>query len=85
MWETGKREPDFETTKRIADYFGVSVDYLLGREDTQKAPTEPGERQISDEDLKFALWGDSDEIDNDDLDDVRRYAAFVSERKKKKQ
>ena len=31
MWETGRREPDFETTRRIADYFGVSVDYLLGR------------------------------------------------------
>lgn len=24
------REPDFETLKRIADYFDVSVDYLLG-------------------------------------------------------
>lgn len=31
MWETNKREPDFETLNRIADYFGVSTDYLLGR------------------------------------------------------
>ena len=30
-WESGKREPNFETTIRIADTFGVSLDYLLGR------------------------------------------------------
>lgn len=33
MWETGKREPDFSTMQRLADFFTVSVDYLLGRTD----------------------------------------------------
>lgn len=33
QWETDKREPDFKTLSRIADYFQVSVDYLLGRSD----------------------------------------------------
>ncbi|WP_274964150.1 helix-turn-helix domain-containing protein [Tepidanaerobacter syntrophicus] len=32
-YETGKSQPDFETIKKLADYFGVSVDYLLGRTD----------------------------------------------------
>lgn len=32
MWETGKREPDFATTIRIATFFQVSIDYLLGNE-----------------------------------------------------
>ena len=31
-WEQGKFEPDGETLKKLADYFNVSVDYLLGRE-----------------------------------------------------
>lgn len=31
MYETGEREPDFETTIRIADYFDVDVDFLVGR------------------------------------------------------
>ena len=26
----GTREPDYDTLRRIADYFGVSIDYLLG-------------------------------------------------------
>ena len=36
MWETGASEPDNSMLKKIADYFNVSVDYLLGR-DTQKS------------------------------------------------
>ena len=30
MWETGKREPDYATTIKLAKLFGVSVDYLIG-------------------------------------------------------
>ena len=30
-YETGEREPSISDLIRIADYFGVSVDYLLGR------------------------------------------------------
>ena len=32
-WESGKREPNFETVQKLADYFNVSVDYLLGRDE----------------------------------------------------
>lgn len=32
-YENSEREADYETLIRIADYFGVSVDYLLGRTD----------------------------------------------------
>lgn len=34
MYEQGNREPDYETLRKIADYFGVTTDYLLGRSDT---------------------------------------------------
>lgn len=32
MYETGARKPSFEVLNKIADYFNVSTDYLLGRE-----------------------------------------------------
>ena len=32
-YETGEREADYKTLIAFADYFGVSVDYLLGRTD----------------------------------------------------
>ncbi len=66
----------------IAEYFGVTTDFLLTG--NEKAPTPEGERKISDDDIMFALWGDSDDVDKDDLEDVKRYAAFVRERKKQK-
>ncbi len=30
-YELAKREPDYDVLKKLADYFGVSVDYILGR------------------------------------------------------
>lgn len=33
MWETGASQPDNGMLKRMADFFNVSTDYLLGRED----------------------------------------------------
>lgn len=33
-WENGQREPDFATLVKIAEYFDVSTDSLLGREKT---------------------------------------------------
>lgn len=32
LYETGKRQPDNEMLKKIADFFNVSTDYLLGRD-----------------------------------------------------
>lgn len=35
-YETGKREPDLKTLILIADFFDVSIDYLLERTDNTK-------------------------------------------------
>ncbi len=35
-YETGEREADYATLILFADYFDVSVDYLLGRTDNPK-------------------------------------------------
>ncbi|CEP66138.1 Cro/C1-type helix-turn-helix domain [Moorella glycerini] len=34
MYERNKRSPDAETLQKLADFFKVSVDFLLGRTDT---------------------------------------------------
>ena len=41
-WETGKREPDNETLRKIADFFSVSTDCLLGHR-SESAEPEPAE------------------------------------------
>lgn len=106
-WKKTRATPDGVTLKKVADYFDVPVDYLLGTspgllelvaEDNgleqtrallqraresqkERAPAHPGECMNNDE-LKFALWGDSTEMDDADLDDVKRYAEFVRQRKR---
>ena len=35
-YETMEREADYETLIKLADYFDVSIDYLLGREENKK-------------------------------------------------
>lgn len=37
QYEKGNRQPDTETLLKLADFFGVTVDYLLGREDDTPA------------------------------------------------
>lgn len=68
--------------QKFADILGVSLDEVYG-EETKKAPTPEGERKVSDDDIKFALWG-TREIDDDVLDRVRQFAKFAQENEKNK-
>ena len=34
-WHSGARDPSLENMLRVADYFGVSLEYLTGREDQE--------------------------------------------------
>ena len=38
-WKRGRSIPKTDKLQKIADYFGVSVDYLLGNEQKEKAPS----------------------------------------------
>ena len=33
-WKSGERLPSLESAIALADYFNVSIDYLVGRDDT---------------------------------------------------
>lgn len=91
-YENGLQEPLFSTVANLAELFQVSIDELLSNASTyelykwshngQGIPSI--QKKVSDEDIMFALWGDATDIDKKDLDDVKRYADFVRERKKKK-
>ena len=63
----------------VADYFGVSVAYLMN-DDAEKAPTANSERSVSDDDIKFALFGGDGEITDAMYEEVRRFAAYIKQR-----
>lgn len=39
-WESGRKVPSARSTQKLADYFNVSIDYLLGRDEKKPAPTD---------------------------------------------
>ena len=62
------------------EYFNCSIDYLLRGDDAKKEPDVKS--GISDDDLKFALFGTT-EIDDETYDDVKAYAKFKKEQRKR--
>jgi transcriptional regulator with XRE-family HTH domain len=57
---------------KIADYFGVSVDYLYG-----------GESPAVERELKVALFGGDGEVTDEMWNEVKRYAQYVKEKGRK--
>ena len=81
-WKNGSI-PSGSTAAKLADYFGVTTDYLLGKEN-EKTPTKSGERSVSDDDIKFALFGGDSEITDEMYDEVKRFAAYIKQREANK-
>ena len=81
-----KATPDAEPTgaaiKKLTEYFEITVAELMG--ENENAPTSKGERTVSDDDIKFALFGGDGEITDAMYEEVRRFAAYVKQREAEK-
>lgn len=84
--ETGGRDIPRSQIKKIADVLDVSPVSLLGFEDEN--PVEENQQEhrpeISDDDIKFALWGGAEGITDEMYEEVRQYAEMVKMREEKK-
>lgn len=70
----------YDRAQMIANYLGISVNRILTGEETEKAPAENGKRSVSDDDIKFALFGGDGEITDAMYDEVKRFAAYIKQR-----
>lgn len=81
-YETSRREPDYETINKIATFFNVSVDYLLGRTEHPNMVLEVDVRQfvesleLSDEHIlnTFALTIDGRTLSPEE---AKRFINFI--------
>jgi len=80
-WENSKGEASIQNAVKIAAYFGVSVDYLIGRDETEKGSAE---EEPTRENIRFALSGEVRDLTEDELDEIVNFAKFVQERRKSK-
>jgi transcriptional regulator with XRE-family HTH domain len=86
-WKQGKYTPKQDKLQKIADYFGVSLDYLLGNDSAKSSEDKPYyaltsnderdiakdlERIMSDLDSKEALAFHGEPLDDEDRELLRR-------------
>lgn len=75
-WELGLNFPNQNIQSQLADLFGVSVDYLLGRTDIRNANLSPPAETIVDMPIVGSVRAGMDgNIVSDDTGDTRRIAA----------
>lgn len=70
MWESGKNLPSVTTLMELADYFGCSTDYLLGRVshptyEIRKAPPESGAKE-------YAVDASAPDLTVEEIQELRR-------------
>jgi len=76
-YENGNRTPDTETLQKLADFFEVSVDYLLGRTDSPNS----GKEEF--EDPELGLWfKELKEASPERQAELRRFWEFIKQQEK---
>lgn len=84
-YENDKSSPPKDVLEKIADYFHVSTDYLLGREEKNSpAGQESGGIVIPEKykDIAVAFHGGADNLTQADIDDIVRFIEFTKSKKK---
>lgn len=100
-WKNNGYTPRGEALQKLAEYFGVSTDYLLGNTNVRAVdlfkgcggisletiekikPILPKKNECDGSEIMFALSrGGEQEITDEMFDEVKRFAAYVAQRKK---
>lgn len=96
LYERGKREPNLDMLKKIAEYFNVSIDYLMEMDRIekviQKANEEVTAGEIPDKEAttkqfikmtyEIAATFDESEYTPEELEKIKEYAAFIKSNRK---
>lgn len=80
QWRKRIYSPSSAAIRKIEEYLGVE----FSLEQKESTPTVSGERAVSDDDIKFALFGGDGEITDAMYEEVRRFAAYVKQREAEK-
>lgn len=73
FYETGERDMNTETLSTLADFFNVSIDYLLGKTDVRNI----------EQDFKFAYHKEIQGLTEDEIKEALEFYKMVKNRKNK--
>lgn len=66
MYERNEREPSFEIVEKLANFFNVSIDYLL-----------TGKNKKTDTNNSNLFFFDIDGLSEDEIEDIKRHIDYV--------
>ena len=74
QWEKNRTFPDTETLKKIADYFGVSVDYLVGHTSTR---IDFSLENKSNDSFTYEISKESEDLTDEEKDRILAFVRFT--------
>ena len=77
VWKNTGKAPKQELLLKIADFFGVTTDYLLTGDENKKAPTHEGEREIGFDDFTYAFYEESKDLPDEKKKMLLEMARFM--------
>lgn len=82
-WKNNGYTPQGDNLNKVARYFDVSTDYLLGKTDNKKAPATEGEREIGYDDFTYAFFDESKELTDENKQKLLEMARFFKQQQDK--
>ena len=82
QWKKGLQKPSTDALVKIADYFGVSLDYLLGR--TEEKNTDEKD-DITFDDFTFAMYDEAQHLTEEDKQALLQMARLLKSKTEKKE
>lgn len=78
LYESNKREPDFDILEKIADFFDISVDYLLGRTDIKHTISKATDNlEISESTEISSISDDIKDLTPESQADLKKYIELL--------
>lgn len=79
-YEQGSREPDYDTLLKIANFYNVTTDYLIGKSDDPRLTAEEAERVINEyKEIIDILEGLPEDKKEEKIAQIKAYARFIKE------
>lgn len=81
-WRQGAL-PRRPTIKKVADYFGVSFEQMMGYTEKETAPTPEDERDVTFDDFTYAMYEEGKELTPENKEKLLEMARFFKQQQQK--
>ena len=82
-WNVEDANPKIELLKKVADYFNVSIDYLIGRTNKREIANHDSLTYSDEENAKYETLAAhiEDDVTEDEMDEIKNYIEFIKSKR----